>query len=84
MDFIDLKFKQKLLNEKHPRSEDILNSDPLLRRVNFDRWKVTLLLAIQDRTDLHPMTLHQLNYLCKDSDNFKTIIKISNQPKMQE
>ena len=84
MDFIDLKFKQKLISWNHPHTATILNNDPILRRCDFSRWRVNLLLAIQDPSDLHPMTLHQLNYLSKEPENFKTLIRLRNHEEMKK
>ncbi len=79
MDLVDILFKREYLKEaannhicKKIRRYNPLLDDKLLNGLTF-----AVYVAINSMEDLHPMSLYQLNYLCKNKENgFSCIFKL--------
>lgn len=80
MDFIDLKFKAALIKQKPELTEQILFNDSVLANHDFSKWGVTILLAVNDMSDIHPLTLQQLSYLSNFKKELRCVIKSKTSP----
>lgn len=64
-DLIDLLFKAKLIEENHELSNVILETDSVLKTKPFKNLKFHIHIAVNEVSELHPITLYQCNELCK-------------------
>jgi hypothetical protein len=65
-DLIDLLYKETLVQQNQPLSNEIIGLNPLVKqRTLTERWKFCLYVAVHDTDDIHELTVFQLNHLSK-------------------
>lgn len=76
-DLIDLLYKETLVQQNQPLSNEIIGLNPLVKqRTLTERWKFCLYVAVHDTDDIHELTVFQLNHLSKS----KTMEVLESQP----
>lgn len=51
---------------------------------DFNKWRMTILLAVNDISDIHPLTLQQLSYLSDFKNELRCVIKTRSTPGAQD
>ena len=64
-DFIDLLYKEQLMNDRPDAKAEILTLSPVLESNPFKSFNFEMLAAFQHIEDMHPITLDQLTYLAE-------------------
>lgn len=76
MDLIDLLFKSHGVDKS--KDKYVVQQNPILLTDNFfKKFSFTFLIAANQISDIHPLTLVQLNYLANQQNiNFKCIMRL--------
>jgi NAD(P)H-flavin reductase len=79
-DLIDLLYKETLVQQNQPLSNEIIGLNPLVKqRTLTERWKFCLYVAVHDTDDIHELTVFQLNHLSK-SKTMEVFLRASHRP----
>lgn len=83
-DLVDLLYKSRLVEQKHPQAQLLLEKDPILAKRPFAKFEFTFLIALNEPEDIHAVTLSQLVRLSEGRQSVKTVLRVSkNADKLQ-
>ena len=86
IDTIDVLYKKALVDQEHPMKERILEMNPAVTDPCLDSFNFVIYASFTSHSDLHPMTLHQLNELSRmlSKTKFVCYVKIGETQKRRE
>ena len=86
IDTIDILYKKTLVDQNHSMKKRILEMDPAVADPCLDNFRFLIYASFTNHSDLHPMTLYQINELTQMLPAFKftCYIKLGDKDKKEE